>query len=98
MRDAAQAEYRVGVVMVARWSRAPRQLNGRRERRAIFSPPPAREARGGEGSGGGAANSLLKECVERPPTPDPSPPIRGGRGEETARRCIATISHRHLSV
>src|SRR6188472_4014024 len=34
-RDAAHAEYRVGVVMVARWSRAPRQLNGRRERRAI---------------------------------------------------------------
>src|SRR6476659_8918938 len=61
-------------------------------------PRAKRVAGRGRGWGGGAANSLLKECVERPPTPDPSPPIRGGRGEETARRCIATISYRHLSV
>jgi excinuclease ABC subunit B len=51
---------------------------------ASSSPPPAREARGGEGSGvgGGAANSLTAGLAETPPTPDPSPPLRGGRGEE----------------
>ena len=54
---------------------------------ASFSPPPAREARGGEGSGvgGGAANSVPegeRELAEPPPTPDPSPPLRGGRGAE----------------
>src|SRR5580704_12304691 len=50
---------------------------------AICSPPPARVARGGEGSGvgGGSADSLRVERAERPPTPDPSPPLRGGRGE-----------------
>src|SRR6266403_1756523 len=51
------------------------------------SPPPAREARGGEGSGvgGGAANSVPereRELAEPPPTPDPSPPLRGGRGAD----------------
>jgi excinuclease ABC subunit B len=51
------------------------------------SPPPAREARGGEGSGvgGGAANSRSPfgtESAEAPPTPDPSPPLRGGRGAD----------------
>jgi excinuclease ABC subunit B len=51
---------------------------------ASSPPPPAREARGGEGSGvgGGAANSLTAGLAETPPTPDPSPPLRGGRGEE----------------
>src|SRR6266581_6667514 len=54
---------------------------------ASFSPPPAREARGGEGSGvrGASANSVperQRELAEPPPTPDPSPPLRGGRGEE----------------
>src|SRR6266478_6350349 len=54
---------------------------------ASFSPPPAREARGGEGSGvgGGSASSRSlsgAEFAEAPPTPDPSPPLRGGRGEE----------------
>ena len=60
------------------------------------SPPPAREARGGvrgeqsslprSGVGGGAANSRSlsdTESAEPPPTPDPSPPLRGGRGEES---------------
>jgi excinuclease ABC subunit B len=51
---------------------------------ASSSPPPAREARGGEGSGvgGASANSLPEEQAETPPTPDPSPPLRGGRGAE----------------
>jgi excinuclease ABC subunit B len=51
---------------------------------ATSSPPPARNARGGEGSGvgGGAAKSLAPRLAEAPPTPDPSPPLRGGRGEE----------------
>src|SRR5467141_561209 len=47
---------------------------------ASFSPPPAREARGGEGSGvgGGSASSRSlsgAEFAEAPPTPDPSPPL-----------------------
>jgi len=56
------------------------------------SPPPTREARGGEGSGvgGSAANSLTAGLAETPPTPDleselrspRTPPPRGGRGEE----------------
>src|SRR5579862_212396 len=48
------------------------------------SPPPTRTARGGEGLGVGgvSANSLRKERADRPPTPDPSPPLRGGRGED----------------
>jgi excinuclease ABC subunit B len=48
------------------------------------SPPSAREARGGEGSGvgGASANSLPASRADRPPTPDPSPPLRGGRGVE----------------
>jgi excinuclease ABC subunit B len=62
--------------------------------RTSFSPPPAREARGGEGSGvgggggggGGGGPSTRSaasgEFAETPPTPDPSPPLRGGRGEE----------------
>ncbi|HWN78038.1 MAG TPA: excinuclease ABC subunit UvrB, partial [Bradyrhizobium sp.] len=62
---------------------------------ASFSPPPAREARGGEGSGvgGASANSVPdgeRELAEPPPTPDleselrspRTPPLRGGRGEE----------------
>src|SRR5229473_5198073 len=48
------------------------------------SPPPAREARGGEGSGvgGGSASAADNESAALPPTPDPSPPLRGGRGED----------------
>ncbi len=55
----------------------------KRDAAPSFSPPPAREARGGEGSGvgGGAANSTASEFAEAPPTPNPSPPLRGGRGE-----------------
>src|SRR6266516_919748 len=58
---------------------------------ASFSPPPAREARGGEGSGvgGASANSVperQREPAEPPPTPDPSPPLRGGRGAEKQAR------------
>jgi tRNA pseudouridine32 synthase/23S rRNA pseudouridine746 synthase len=48
------------------------------------SPPPIREANGGEGSGvGGGASSQ-----ELPPTPNPSPPLasaRGGRGTDPSR-------------
>jgi excinuclease ABC subunit B len=53
---------------------------------ASSSPPPAREARGGEGSGvgGSAANSLTAGPAEPPPTPNPSPPLRGRRGAESA--------------
>jgi hypothetical protein len=53
----------------------------------IFSPPPARAARGGEGLG--VVRQIQcqfrkSELAEPPPTPDPSPPLRGGRGEERA--------------
>jgi DNA ligase 1 len=52
--------------------------------KAVSSPPPASEASGGEGSGVGgvSADSLPASRAERPPTPDPSPPLRGGRGED----------------
>ncbi|MGA2290162.1 excinuclease ABC subunit UvrB, partial [Bradyrhizobium sp.] len=46
-----------------------------------FSPPPARIARGGEGSGVGGGPTGT-EPVEAPRTPDPSPPLRGGRGAD----------------
>src|SRR4030088_1062081 len=58
-------------------------------RGASSSPPPAREVRrrvgeGGGGGGGvggdGAASTSGSEFAETPPTPDPSPPLRGGRG------------------
>jgi excinuclease ABC subunit B len=57
-------------------------------RDSSFSPPPAREARGGEGSGVGGAAAVSvpgreREFAAPPPTPDPSPPLRGGRGEES---------------
>jgi len=52
-------------------------------RDASVPPPSTRAARGGEGSGvGGGPTST--EPVEAPPTPDPSPPLRGGRGAERA--------------
>ncbi|MGA7997123.1 MAG: DEAD/DEAH box helicase family protein, partial [Bradyrhizobium sp.] len=53
---------------------------------ASSSPPPARVARGGEGSGVGGvpAGTADKEHAALPPTPDPSPPLRGGRGEESS--------------
>jgi excinuclease ABC subunit B len=59
---------------------------------------PWAKADGGEGSGvgggaantsgsefaeGGAAGPSSSEVAETPPTPDPSPPLRGGRGEES---------------
>src|SRR5258705_8714242 len=49
------------------------------------SPPPTRNARGGEGSGVGGSAAFTEAAVpaDRPPTPDPSPPLRGGRGEES---------------
>jgi len=49
----------------------------------VSSPPPTRVARGGEGSGvgGGAAYTEAAVPADRPPTPDPSQPLRGGRGE-----------------
>ena len=57
----------------------------KRDAAVTSSPPPTREARGGEGSGvgGGAANSSGSDFAETPPTPDPSPPLRGRRGEES---------------
>ncbi len=51
---------------------------------ASSSPlPPRALTRGGEGSrvGGLSAHSTVSEFVEAPPTPDPSPALRGGRGE-----------------
>jgi tRNA pseudouridine32 synthase / 23S rRNA pseudouridine746 synthase len=56
------------------------------------SPPPMSEANGGEGSGVGglSANSLQPVLAELPPTPDPSPPLRGGRGADRARGESAT--------
>jgi excinuclease ABC subunit B len=61
------------------------------KRDASFSPPPTRSARGGEGSGvgglsTGARSHVSTEPVEAPPTPNPSPPLRGGRGEESAEQ------------
>jgi hypothetical protein len=73
----------------------------------IFSPPSARAARGGEGSGAGGASaySLAEGFAERPPTPDPSPPLRGGRGDSasamvkpTADRNQARILSRQLAL
>jgi excinuclease ABC subunit B len=54
------------------------------KRDSSSSSPPPTHLRGGEGSGvgGGAANSLTAGLTETPPTPDPSPPLRGGRGAE----------------
>src|SRR5580698_10364969 len=51
----------------------------------LFTPlPPRALARGGEGSGVGGSStySLPAADADRPPTPDPSPPLCGGRGEE----------------
>ena len=61
------------------------------QRRRCLSPPPARVARGGEGSGVGGVSACSAEQrsrAETPPTPDPSPPLRGGRGEEAAARDV----------
>ena len=33
--------------------------------------------------GGVSACTSVSEFAEAPPTPDPSPPLRGGRGEES---------------
>src|SRR5882724_1886595 len=52
---------------------------------AFFSPPSARAARGGEGSGLGFGRLIGWRFAERPPTPDPSPPLRGGREEAQVR-------------
>src|ERR1700693_4009054 len=59
--------------------------------RCTFSPPPAREARGGEGAGvgGGSAHSVTERERESagptPTPPHPPPPLRGGRGADRAR-------------
>ena len=50
-------------------------------RDASVPPPSTHAARGGEGSGGGPTST---EPVEAPPTPAPSPPLRGGNGAERA--------------
>ena len=52
-----------------------------RQRRSVPLPPQS----GGEGLGVGGGSMR----ADRPPTPDPSPPLRGGRGEESAGK-IAT--------
>ena len=45
------------------------------------SPPPARNARGGEGSGvGGGAFTDAAVPADRTPPPSPSPSLSGGRG------------------
>src|SRR5450631_1042750 len=66
--------------------RASRRSVPRRgsKRVSVHSPPPARVARGGEGSGVGglSARTTRSESAEPPPTPDHSPPLRGGRGED----------------
>src|SRR5580704_16052291 len=51
--------------------------------RAVHSPPSTRIARGGEGSGvgGSAAFTEAVFSADSPPTIDPSPPLRGVRGE-----------------
>jgi excinuclease ABC subunit B len=64
-------------------------------RDSSFSPPPTRAARGGEGSGVGgvSANPADNEFAAPLPTPDleselrspRTPPLRGGRGEESAQ-------------
>ena len=54
----------------------------------VLSPPPARRKRvAGRGWGWGVLSAVsipAWETAEPPPTPDPSPPLRGGRGEEGA--------------
>ncbi len=59
---------------------------------ACFSPPSTRIARGGEGSGVGGASARTAASViaAPPPIPDPSPPLRGGRG--AARSCASATS------
>jgi hypothetical protein len=43
---------------------------------------PSLRARSAWGVGGASADSLADGFAERPPTPNPSPPLRGGRGEK----------------
>ena len=65
------------------------------------SPPPMSEASGGEGSGvaGLPASSLHPVLAEAPPTPDPSPSLRGGRGAVGARsECAAQQTLTWLSL
>ncbi len=55
----------------------------------MSSPPSTRIARGGEGLGVGGSAAFTEAAVpaDRPPTPDPSPPLRGRRrGEDAAER------------
>src|SRR5580692_1122940 len=63
------------------------------QRNVASSSPPPTHLRGGaetsearsqeSGVGGLSARSAIDgESAETPPTPDPSPPLRGGRGEE----------------
>src|SRR5260370_23286408 len=55
---------------------------------AVVSPPPARAARSGEGSGAGGASAASLRAgsrVDRPTTPDASAPLRGGRGADPGR-------------
>ncbi len=52
-------------------------------RSTVNSPPSTRIARGGEGLGVGGSAAFTEAAVpaDRPPTPNPSPPLRGRRGE-----------------
>jgi len=54
--------------------------------RGSSSSPPPKQLRGGEGSGvgGASASPAVSEFAARPPTPDPSPPLRGRRGADRA--------------
>jgi DNA ligase-1 len=66
------------------WPKAPSH--------AVSTPLPPRSGGEGLGVGGASANSLPEEQADRPPTPDPSPPLASlaGGGEPSVLR------HEHL--
>ena len=76
----------LGEACTASAVRQPARSARRRGRRRSFLLPPTTRSRGGEGSGVGVlhANSLTAVPADRPPTPDPSPPLRGGREKKEA--------------
>ena len=88
-RRGRDEEERLALFSRAPWSASPGD--------ALSAPlPPRALARGGEGSGVGGGAAFTEQSVrasdvavpaDRPPTPDPSPPLRGGRGEIARARC-----------
>jgi hypothetical protein len=70
------------------------------------TPPPhapLRVAGRGRRVGGASANSLPEEQTDRPPTPNPSPPLRGWRGDQLSLarmwahiRCLKCESEKQL--